>query len=168
MARKDFDNGGWDWNQIYTGPASDDHGHKASPRVAYPDSWMAAISILIQPGNEWPEYDSVAAFIRDAVFARMQWAAQQAERSVDARVKSLMQLEANEARLNYMAVMRARVLAHLEKMDKVFRDAMADGDRKGVSKIIHEFEESLDTFPQPYYDQVRDKLEMWKRKAQGH
>ena len=99
MARKDFATatGGYDPNEIVT-KSQDHHGHSTNQRVHIPPTWRAMIEQIVQ-SPEWPEYTTLAAFVRDSMYHRLHWTTMQKDRTTFPGIKRAMIRERYRNRL---------------------------------------------------------------------
>lgn len=166
VAREDFkaETTDYDVNQIYIGKATDDNGHSTNLRCNLPTHWSATILELIN-SPQWPEYNSMQSFIRDAVHHRMNWAGEQTDRG---RIESVQRLRAIEnmkqaiARHTYF---QAAYEQMMEEMQETFRAASVHHDREVLMALASEVETAIKDFPEPMQAKLHDELDYWKRRT---
>lgn len=164
MARSDFKSDTYDVNEIYTGGSKDEQGHSSNLRVKVPDSWAAIVSNFVSSA-EWPEYISVQAFVRDAIFHRMHWASQQKNRGAQTKIRQLMELATMHESLTLRAGFRTSYQDFHDQMNVVFRNALSDGDGQNVRLLLSDFQDRTEQFDEPYRSKLLDELRYWEKRA---
>lgn len=169
MAREDFEQDRYDPNRIYVGGAKDRDGHSTNLRCHVPDPWAAAINELTNSG-QWPEYTTVQGFMRDALYHRLRWAAAQKDRAHSTASKNFHLLLAMGHQLDEKILMRESFVELREKIEKVCRDGLNDGDFDGTRATLERFRSQIEEseFPETYRRKLFDDLEWWEKKAANY
>lgn len=166
MAREDFkaETTDYDVNTIYVGKATDDNGHSTNLRCNLPTHWAASILDLIN-SPEWPEYNSMQAFIRDAVHHRMNWAADQTDRGHIESVQRLRAIENMKQAIARHTHFQAAYEEMMEEVQDTFRAASVHHDREVLVSLASEVEVAIKDFPDPLQAKLHDELDYWKRRT---
>jgi hypothetical protein len=165
MSRDQFTDSGYDPDEIHTA-SQDEHGHSAHIRFYLPKTWYAIMKD-IENSDLWPEYKSVAAFLRDAAYHRMHWAAEQKGRGSTARVEEALAIAQANRSLFHEEARDSDMSKFRENIDKVLGAKLADKDFAGVSDWIEEFERvHLPRVKEPYHTRIKAQLETYARRAE--
>lgn len=163
MARNDLRDDAYDPNDIYMGGAKDAQGHSTNIRAHIPDTWVGMINQVVS-SPEWPEYQTLQDFYRDAIFHRMRWAQQQPNRGRDPKVRTLMAIINSQATLNHQATVRAAAEEQVNAASRTLSQMVADGNPVAVRETIKELEANLTDLPEPWRGRLAAELETWERR----
>jgi hypothetical protein len=167
MARSDFEatagEEGYDPFEIHT-RSQDEHGHTFSPRAHMPKT-MGAIVGAFLASPLFPEYNSPAAFIRDAVYHRAKfWETQQERDSLPAGARLLRIYEVETRATEYRAMLK-QVDKMLDEMDDTVRVALAAGDTKIAEQTLNEYEDlANEEFEEPHTGKILDRVALQRTK----
>lgn len=166
MARDDFKTEVTDYNvnDIYTNKATDKQGHSVNLRCNIPTHWGASINEYVQH-PDWPEYNSMQAFIRDAIYHRLNWAAEQSNRGQIESVKQLKAIELVKAAIARHGYYRKAYEDMMEELQETFRSASVHQDPNILTYFVEEVETAIKEFPEQLQHKLWDELDYWKRKS---
>jgi hypothetical protein len=166
VARKDF-NASDDYNpdDIYSGGSMDAHGHSSNLRCHVPRAWLGPLTMLVA-SPQWPEYDSVQAIIRDALYHRMHWASTQRDREATVGVARAMAI----MRLQQKREEAERRMEEAEELDVSINDTVLKllhaGDSKSANVLLDEFEDTVRTTQEePHLTTLLETIERLRKRA---
>lgn len=164
MARDEYDEDAYSVDDIYTGGAKDDQGHSTNLRVRVPDHWMPIIQSVVQH-PDWPEYRrSDQAFIRDAIWHRLQWAQHRTDRGQDPRVRGLVLAAQKEQRLAQHEAQRSAYKSLLEGLQATMKNALADGDRLSMATLLEDMRHEGESFDEPFRSALLNECDYWEKR----
>jgi hypothetical protein len=156
---------GYDPDEIHTA-SQDEHGHSVQIRVYVPKTWYS-IAKDVENSDLWPEYKSVAAFMRDAMYHRMHWIAEQKGRGSAIHVEEALAVAQATRSLYHEEARDSDMAKFREHIDKVLGAKLADKDYTGVADWIEEFRRiHLPKFREPYHSRVEIQLDTYARRAE--
>lgn len=163
MARTDFRDDAYDPNDVYMGGAKDSQGHSTNIRAHIPDTWTGMISEIVA-SPDWPEYQTLQDFYRDAIYHRMRWAQRQHGRSQNPRVRTLMAIINSQASLQYASTVRTAAEEQVQAAGRTLAEMVADGNVIAIRETIKELEANLTDLPEPWRTRLATELETWERR----
>lgn len=167
MAHEDFagEGGGYDPNEIVTG-SQDDHGHSINLRVHIPTPWRAMMEQYIQ-SDQWPEYSSIQAIFRDALYHRLHWISTQKDRTQFPNVRMAMIRERYRKRLNDDADYLASMRQFRSDLDVTLTKMLQDEEYEAVQSYVEDMLADIDAFPGREQEKLINQLHTYLERAKG-
>lgn len=146
--------------------ASDQDGHSWKGRIQLPKGWPGWIEAIIEDPR-FPEYRTTADFIRDAVFHRLHYWADNPDRPVTGDLPNRLSLERMKNRLASSRDFSHEVASFKGELDETCSALHRARDYTGLLRLVNECEDEVRAnFSEPYLSDVLDRISYW-RKAGG-
>jgi hypothetical protein len=166
MARPSLD-GEYSPAEIWAG-AQDDHGHSAYMRLPFPKSWMGQIGDLVG-SNEWPEYSSPQAFVRDAIWHRLHWVSKQTNRKHAEDTAMLLAKTHVENQLARWARDHEAASEISKTIAEHGERAIAVQDESAFQDLLSEMEDYVRLHIRPpYLDRLLSEINTWRKRTDAY
>lgn len=167
MAHNDFVAQGntYDPNEIMT-KARDAHGHSTNQRVHIPPSWRAIMEVYIQ-SDLWPEYTGIQPIVRDALYHRLHWAAEQKARGDSPMVKQAMVRERYRKRLNMDSEYENSMKEFRRNVDDVLGSMLQQEQFEAVQAYCEDILQEMDAFPGHEQEKLLKQVHTFLERAKG-
>lgn len=123
---------------------SDMKGHSTSYRVTVPKHWARIVAMVTEA---IPDYDTQAAFIRDAMFHRAVWILGHKD---DPELRQLMRSSYLRARAAQEMEHQRQIVEYLNEMERGLNNLNGVRDKAGIGRLVANLREWAETEPDPY------------------
>jgi len=167
LAHKDFasEGGGYDPDEIMT-RSQDHNGHSTNQRVYIPPMWKALLEQLSQ-SDQWPEYRTFQDVVRDALYHRLYWSAQQKNRGQFPDIQSAMVRERYRKRLETDIAYEAAVREFREDIDRALSEMLQREEFDAVQSYVEDMMQDMDHFKGREQEKLTNQLHTYLERAKG-
>ena len=167
MAHNDFagEAGGYDPDEIMT-TSQDHHGHSTNQRVHIPVTWRAMMEQLIQ-SEQWPEYHSIQAIVRDALYHRLRWTGTQKNRPQFPDIKRAMIRERYRKRLESDMQHEAEMREFRQTLDRSLSEMIQREEYDAVQSYCEDILSDMDNFKGEEQTKLINQVHTYLERAKG-
>lgn len=167
MAHGDFaaESGGYDPDEIIT-ISQDTNGHSTNLRVHVPTTWRAMMEPIIQ-SDQWPEYGSVQAIFRDALYHRLHWISEQKVRTQFPEVARAVVRDRYRKRLEADVALEAEAREFRQTIDRTLSEMLQREEYEAVQSLAEDMLEDIDSFRGPEQEKLTNQLHTYLERAKG-
>ena len=167
MAHKDFasESGGYDPDEIMTS-SQDNHGHSTNQRVHIPPTWRAQMEQLIQ-SEQWPEYNSLQAIVRDALYHRLRWTGTQKNRSQYPGIQRAMIRERYRNRLDADIQYEASMREFRQTLDRSLSEMLQREEYETVQSYCEDILNDMENFHGKEQEKLINQVHTYMERAKG-
>jgi hypothetical protein len=143
--------------------ASDENGHSWKGRIILPKHWPGWIEAIVQ-APLFPEYRTIADFIRDAVYHRLHHWGTNPTRPLDIGLQHRLSLERMQNRLAASRDFSNQVSVFVTEMDNTCQELQRSRDHNGLARLLDEVEDEVRAnFSPPYDGEVLERITYWRK-----
>jgi len=144
--------------------STDDLGHSAYYRVRIPDDWSGMIGKWVED-RDFPEYQTAADFIRDAIYHRLAfW--QKNGRDPEGAVGRMMAREAMLTKVRRATQQFDAQVRFTDEMEDLATRLAQAQDWQALWLNMGEWEDDArEAFDEPYLDRILERVTYWRKRA---